>query len=317
MLWMLLLALQQPPTLEAAGTALIEEGTHFQLTVSRTGKFLVMAGPDTLDIFTAADLTQIKSISRPWTTFAFDEKDEHLLSVGIDLVRIDTVDWRVRSQEVLEGQEILPTKIVVNGSPTLLPRQAYIAADGDVYYRIKGGGVAHAFLKDGKFVSEKLTTEDPDEHKVVGIVGLTPTTPLLLLSAGNAGVLSQGRPCFLVASMRTFLGTIVGDVAVCVGETYEGLYDPKTWKVKGHRPAYDKTADWDDRSRHDAVVDFKSGWVLVAEEKGLRAWNTAKFEEESRYKQFSEPVLKLALDGPHRVLYTLEKAQIRRWKVAD
>jgi hypothetical protein len=312
----LLLLLQQPPALEASTTADVEPGPCSLLTVSRTGTFLVLGRADVLEIVTAADFRPVRLLKGPWTGFSFDEKDEHLLLVDGELIRIDTKEWKEKSREPLEGIELVSSlaKFVKAGAPTFLPRQAYIADDGSVTYRTKGGGVSRAARKDGKLVVERLTSGIPeDDYKVEGIVGAMETTPFLLLPRGKAGILSSRHPHSLVASSGTVMGTGCGEFAVFVGGPYEGLYDPRTWKVKFHR----HEEDADGGSRHDAVVDSKSGWVLVADAKGLRAWNTKDFAAESRYKEFTDSCLKLALDGGNRVLYTLEAEKLRRWKLKD
>jgi hypothetical protein len=312
----LLLLLQQPPALEASTSADVEPGPCSLLTVSRTGKFLVIGRPDVLEIRTAADLMPLRFVKGPWTGFSFDEKDDHLLLVDGDLIRIDTKEWKEKSRNTLDGIELLRPKPPFRpaGAPTFHPRQAYIADDGTVYYRIKDGGVSKATRRDGKLVFERLTVDlFPEDHHVEGIVGAMETTPFLLLKQRRAGIVSGQRPNYLIASSGTLMGTLCGDVAAFVGGSYEGLYDPRTWKVKFIRQAEDS----EEVTRNDAVADPKSGWVIVAEKTGLRAWNTKDFKQESRYKEFTEPFLKLALDAGNRALYTLEAEKLRRWKLKD
>jgi hypothetical protein len=315
----LLLLLQQPPAIEEAKSATVEQGPYAQLTVSRTGKFVVIGRSDRLEILSAEDLTLVRDLKGPWTGIGFDEKDEHLLVVDGDLIRIDTKEWKEKGRELLDGIELLRPKVLLqrHGVPTFKPRQAYIADDESVYYRSKGGGVSRAMRKDGKLVAERLTSGAPEEdYKIEGIVGRIEKTPLLLLVAGRAGILYQERAYFLIASSGTVMGAPCGDLVAFVGGPYEGLYDPKTWKVREHRPPSGRVGD-EDPSRHDAVVDPRSGWVLVAEEAGLRAWNTKDFARESRYQELHEPCLKLALDAANRVLYTLQEEKLRRWKLKD
>jgi hypothetical protein len=316
MIPILLLLLQQPPSLEATTSADLEPGPCTLLAVSRTGKFLVIGRPDLLEIRTAADLMPLRFLKGPWTGFNFDEKDEHLLLVDGALVRIETKEWKEKSREPLEGIELLPPRsnLPPAGAATFVPRQAYVADDGSVYYRTKDGGVSRAVRREGKLVVEKLTSEIPgDDYKVEGIVGAMDTTPFLVLKYWMAGILEQQRPCSLAGSSGTLMGALCGDVAAFVGGPYEGLYELRTWRIKSIRHG---KGSWD-VTRNDAVADPKSGWVIVAEKSGLRAWNTKDFAAESRYKEFTEPCLKVALDAGNRVLYTLEAEKIRRWKLKD
>src|SRR6185295_19056110 len=102
----LLFLLQEAPTLEAAGSTSVPSDPCYLMTVSRSGKYLVFGRTNKLDVWNSEDLSRVRVLDRNWTGFGFDEKDEHLIVVDDDLVRLETKTWKEVSKETLEGIEL-------------------------------------------------------------------------------------------------------------------------------------------------------------------------------------------------------------------
>jgi hypothetical protein len=324
MIWIALLFLQAP-SLEELRSAKIDSTDCLLLRTSQTGKYLVLGRSESLEVYTAADLKLAKELPLPWTTAGFDENDAHLVVVGKELIRFNPADWTELSRNPLEHSAIAEPRIRVRASNSLLPRQAWIYPDGSVLYRSVGGGVRHADWDGGKLVSKVIVTRDENpEYPVRGIIGMSPQT-LLLDLGGAAGVLSGTKVYYLIASPQTFFAESMGGATVLVGESFEGIYDSRTWKAIAHRT---EVADGDavrnryserssEGSRSAAAIDQKSGWVFVAGEKGLRSWNPSDFTIVQRYAAVPGPCRQLAIDGSQRLLYTVEPAILRCWRIKD
>jgi len=69
--------------------------------------------------------------------------------------------------------------------------------------------------------------------------------------------------------------------------------------------------------RSAAAIDQKSGWVFVAGEKGLRSWSPLDFRKVEHYALIEGPCRQLAIDASRRLLYTVEKARLRCWRIKD
>jgi hypothetical protein len=318
MIGLLLLALQAP-ALEELRSAEVDSADVTYLKSSQTGKYLILGRVDKVEVYTTADLKLAKTFEMPWTIASFDENDEHLVVVGIELVRYRPSDWKEISRNALQDADFRKFQ------KGLMLRQAWIYPDGAVLYRSKGGGVRQADWDTGKLVTKSIVTpEDNPEHFIQGIVSMSPQTLILDLD-GHAGILHGTSVASLILSDRTFFAQSCNGVTVLVGKGFEGIYNSNSWRIVAAR-----VEDWEERDvpqasvrrssegiRTGAAIDQKSGWTFVAGTKGLRAWDPLKFETVQRYAAAPDKCLNLALDNRQRLLYTLETGKIRCWKIKD
>src|SRR5262245_5868427 len=103
MVLILALLLQQPPTLQPGASQDLLERPRFALGISQTGKYLVVAEPDVLEIRDAVTLEPVKELMGRWTAFGFDERDERFLVVGPKVRRYLTRDWTMPFEGGLEN----------------------------------------------------------------------------------------------------------------------------------------------------------------------------------------------------------------------
>jgi len=131
---------------------------------------------------------------------------------------------------------------------------------------------------------------------------------LLLGIENNAkpAIALRGRVNYLVGCDKPFFAADLGSFAVSIGPGDEVLYSHSSWRVAAARKVEGMTC---------AAVDFSSGWVFVGDGRGLRGWMAEKFATPLRFDAVQERVLHLAVDGPRRTLFTLERKVLRRWKL--
>jgi hypothetical protein len=314
----LLILFLQAPAIEEVRSVETDAANCSLLKASQTGKYVMLGRPETIEVYTATDLKLAKRFELPWTAVGFDEEDEHLLIVGKELLRYRPKDWAQTSRHTLEDSEFLEIRT------GLRPRQAWMYPDGSVLYRSKRGGVRHADWDAGKLVSKLIISSDREpDYPIEGIIGMSQA--MILDLGAKAGVLLKNKVYFLPLSHQTLFAESVGGVTVLVGRDIETTYNPDTWRIiaargpdvmeSGVPHAYLENSS--EGERYAAAIDHKSGWVIVAGEQGLRAWNSQKLKETQRYPVIQGSCLQLAIDNSQRRLYTVEAAKLRCWKIKE
>jgi hypothetical protein len=294
----LCLLLQQAPVLVPVETRELLEMPWRGLALSRTGKYLVLGDAKWLHILDSKSLATVKQLEVQWTAFAFDEKDQHLLVVGSDVARFAARDWSLQFQAPLPETE---------KGPLPVPGKALVLPDLDFYYCTKEGGLALGSVGDRKLTVKPMNLKS--EFGISRILGLVENQPVLGLEKNvKAGIIARGQVHFLPGSQYPLFAGEVGTLAVVIGLEEEALYSPRSWKVMAARSGEKNSC---------AAVDGASGWVFVGGPSGLRAWHLTRFQEPVRLDAFKEGVVQLALDGRQRMLFSAEKAAVRRWKISD
>jgi len=310
MLLMLALLLQQPPTLTPGPSQPLLERPRLALGVSQTGKYLVVAEPDVLEIRNGATLELVKELLGRWTAFGFDERDERFLVVGPQVRRYLTSDWSLPIEVELENAKFVemknPKAEYLGGKPPLRPGQAFVLPDLDFYYVNKTGGVSLAGISDGKveMKAESLSAEE----KLQGISGMTAGVLFVTARGGGSRIALRGKVYGLVGCNNPILTASVPDAAVVVGTEGEAIYAPTSWKAVATRSG---------QNNNCATLDGKSGWVFVGDRDGVRAWRPVDFKTEHRVHESRSPVLQILAASELRALYTLEKTSLRRWTISD
>jgi hypothetical protein len=313
-----LLLFLQAPAIEELRSEKAEAADCTLMKVSQTGKYLLLARPEKIEIFSADDLKPVKTFDMTWTTVGFDVDDQHLVVVGKDLVRIRPKDWSEVSRAALPDAEFRELK------KGLRPRQAWMYPDGSVLYRTKGGGIRQADWDAGKLVTNVILDPQQGDRFIYGIIGMTPMRLILDLGP-KAGILIGTDVYHLVLSSRVFFAENCSGQTVMVGTESECTYNSNTWRLVAAR-----VDDQDDRAvsqanyiravegnRYAAAIDPKSGWVLIAGDKGLRAVDSQDLRKLQRYPEVTGHCWQLTVDGPHRLLYTIEPGKIRSWKLKE
>ncbi len=309
--------LLQTPVIKEDRRAIVQVSDCIFLKTSQTGKYLLLGRESGVDVYAIPDLKLVLSLAVDSTAAGFDDQDAHLLVVSQDLVRYDPATWTESSRTPLTGADFQKFPDTHRRRGQLIPRQAFVQQDGSVLYRSKNGGLGKAFWREGK-LQEELVTPAPENRdlRISGVIGSCPSTPLLSLEKGAAGVLSHGHVADLISSQDSFAGEAVGNVVALVGHHHVSAYDPRTWKVQErgwvldeHKPRV--------RELRGAAFNPKNGWVYIADDHGLEARNVQTFRMEARLGEFPGPCLGVAADFSLRRLYTLEKGVLRSWTLEE
>jgi hypothetical protein len=287
------------------------------LKTSQTGKYLLIGREGGIDVYALPDLKLVQSLGVDATAAGFDEQDADLVVVSQDLVRYDPATWTESSRNPLAGAEFQKFPDLHRRHGQLMPRQALVQQDGSVLYRSKNGGLGRAFWVEGK-LQDELVAPPPENRdlRITGFIGSYPSTPLLSLETGAAGVLSHGHVADLISSMDSFAGEAVGDLVALVGLHHVSSYDPKTWKVREGRLDLNREKPHV-RELRGAAFDPKNGWVYLANYDGLQARNVKNFRMEAQLAGVTGPCLGVASDFSLRRLYTLEKGVLRSWTLRE
>jgi hypothetical protein len=296
---LLALLLQQMPPLTAAGSADVVELERRGMAVSSTGKYLVLGEARGLRIFDSATLAPVTELPLKWTGFGFDERDDRLLVVGDEVARIRTRDWTVEVRAKLPHAVFTETRSL----PGFKPGQAMVLPDLDFYYRTEEGTLSLGSLVDGK-VDEKPMKLSSD-LRVTRLFGQFADVLALALDS-TGGIALRGKLYYLVGCSAPFYAADLGNLAVWVGPEYEVLYAQNTWKVVTARKGVAMTC---------AAFDRPSGWMFVGDGQGLRGWHKDRFDAPERSDAIKNGLFQLTVDSPRRVLFTLEKKTLRRWKL--
>jgi len=311
MVLILALLLQQPPTLTPGASQPLLDRPRLALGISQTGKYLVVAEPDVLEIRDGATLELLKELMGRWTAFGFDERDEHFLVVGPKVRRYLTRDWSLPFEGELESAKFAEMKNAkpdpLEGKfPPLKPGQALVLPDLDFYFVNKTGGISLVGIADGKLEmkAESLSTEE----KLQGISGMTAGALFVTARGGGSRISLRGKVYGLVGCNNPILTAAIPGVAVVVGTDGEAIYTPSSWKVFGARSGQTNAC---------ATLDAKSGWVFVGDRDGLRGWWVSDFKTEVRILNSKSPVLQVLAASESRALYTLERTSLRRWAISD
>ena len=311
MVLILALLLQQPPTLTPGASEAVLDRPRLALGISQSGKYLVLAEPDVLEIRDGTTLELVKELMGRWTAFGFDERDERFLVVGPKVRRYLTRDWSLPFEGELENAKFVemknPRPDPLDGKSPLKPGQALVLPDLDFYFVNKTGGISLAGIADGKLEmkAESLTADE----KLQGISGMGAGVLFLTARGGGSRIALRGKVYGLVGCNNPILTAAIPGAAVVVGTDAEAVYTPSSWKVFGARSGQTNTC---------ATVDAKSGWVLVGDRDGLRGWRVTDFNKsEVRILATKSPLLQVLAASESRALYTLEKTSLRRWTISD
>jgi hypothetical protein len=276
MLVLLMILLQQAPTLTQTATQDLPERQRLALKSSATGKYLVIGQADRIDIRDAETLAPVKELPLRWTTFGFDERDAELVVVGEQVVRFRTKDWTELSRHALKGAEFVDLKPsrrfdfsedqLKEAKAPLLPGQAFLTSDLEIYYRTKMGGLSLAAYREGEWVFKALELhiddfEEQFEAQLERILGWAESGLFVTSENGNVGVSFRGRNAFRLSGIsKPIAASVVANLAVCVASESEGIYSTSTWKNLVHRESQKNLA---------AAVDRRNGWVFVSDANGL------------------------------------------------
>lgn len=302
----------QAPLLERSTSQEIPERRHTGLSVSTAGKYLVLQAPDLLDIRDAETLKPVKEISVKSIAIGFDAEDGRLLVVGESVLRYDTKTW---TPQVLGELPDARFKSATSGADAgrLQLRLAFVTSELDIHY-CSESGVSTAVFDNGKLRTKKMGLNCPEwVGPISGLLDFTDSAVLLTLDGGRPGIAVEGRVNSLLACDHPILGTTYRGLGVCVGRNAEALYSAQSWKILQRRGQREDG----EIANLCAAIDRTSGWVFVGDREGLRAWPVEKFATVVRYHQILTPVSQIAVPTSSRVLFTLEKNVLRRWKIGD
>jgi hypothetical protein len=258
-------------------------------------------------------------MSLRWTTFGFDERDAELVVVGEQIVRFRTKDWTELSRDALKGAEFFDLKPsqkfdvfedqFQEVKRPILPGQAFLTSDLEVYYRTKMGGLSLASYRDGKWTFKALDLNmDYFEAQLERILGWADNGLFVTSENGKLGVSFRGRNAFRLSGIsKPIAASVVANLVVCVASESEAIYSTSTWKNLVHRESQKNLA---------ASVDRRNGWVFVSDANGLRTWNVQSFQTQVRYAEIKSTVSLVEVDSATQTLYLIEGKKLRRWTIA-
>jgi hypothetical protein len=307
------LLLGQAPVLAPIAMQELAERDRHPLAMVESGSFLAVGHADRLQIRDADSLAVLREIDSKWTAFGFDEDQGRLLLVGNEAVWFNTRDWSEQGRVALEDATFADgaPKMIVSLDrtfPSLKPGQALVLPGLDFYYCSGKGDISIGSVIEKKLQAKPLHLVSLSSHPVERILSVTPSGFLVAFENGSLGVAMRGRLHTLVGCPRVLFAADAGNLAVSVGREDEAIYSVQSWKVITQRSGLENRC---------AAFHAGTGWVLVGDAQGLRAWNKDKFALQHRYDEFKGGVGQLAIGSNSQTLYTVEKSTLRRWTLKE